>query len=60
MQSEEIRVGNVNLKCFCCGRMIPGEPTKHPVEGQEQSFCGEDCHAFFLKYREIKSEQVIK
>ncbi len=60
MTSDGLKVGNVNLKCFCCGRMIPGELTRHAVDGQERLFCAENCYEFFLKYQKIKSEQVIK
>jgi hypothetical protein len=54
MRQDEIRIGNVNVKCFCCGRMIPGEPFVKQIGKEDRLFCREDCYEFFLKYEEIK------
>ena len=52
MQDRERRrvVDVVNIKCNCCGKMIPGEPVLKEVQSKEMMFCTEDCHLLYLDY----------
>lgn len=59
MSYDEIRIGSVNVKCFCCGRMIPGEPFIKKVKNEDRRFCAEDCYEFFLRYEEIKRSRKV-
>ena len=40
----------VNIKCQCCGKMIPGRPVMKSVQDKEMMFCTEDCHILYLDY----------
>ena len=57
MTGEQIKIGNVNIKCFCCGRMVPGDGYTHRVGGEKRLFCGEDCYRFYLEYEKIKEKR---
>ena len=60
MTRDQIKIGNVNIKCFCCGRMIPEQGYTHRVGDEKKLFCGEDCYKFFLEYRKIKKMRGIR
>ncbi len=40
----------VNIKCHCCGRMIPAKPLKKKIEGKERLFCSRECDKLFREY----------
>ena len=40
----------VNIKCQCCGKMIPGKLFIANVQDREMRFCTEDCYVFYLDY----------
>ena len=42
----------VNRKCFCCGRMIPGEVFEKSTGGTVREYCSQDCIKVYAKYRE--------
>ena len=52
MQNKEGRrvVDVVNIKCHCCGKMIPGEAVIKTVQEKEMMFCTEECHILYLDY----------
>ncbi len=52
MQNKEERrvVDVVNIKCQCCGKMIPGEAFVETVQGKKMMFCAEECHILYLDY----------
>jgi predicted nucleic acid-binding Zn-ribbon protein len=41
----------VNIKCNCCGRMIPSKPYVKVVRGRTVRFCGNDCYRLYLSYK---------
>jgi hypothetical protein len=41
----------VNIKCNCCGRMIPSKPYVKQVRGKTMRFCGVDCYHVYLGYK---------
>jgi len=49
---EEIMTADaVDVKCDCCGRMIPSKPVKKTVQGRDLEFCGNDCYELYLNYK---------
>lgn len=44
----------VNVKCFCCGKMVPDEGYRGAIEGQKHLFCTKECYDFYLEYRKMK------
>jgi hypothetical protein len=45
------RLDAVNVKCMCCGKMIPRNPFERTIRGRTMLFCGEECYEFYLEYR---------
>ncbi|MDA4136586.1 MAG: hypothetical protein OK449_06290 [Thaumarchaeota archaeon] len=41
----------VNIKCNCCGRMIPSKPYVKDVRGRAMRFCGRECYKLYLSYK---------
>ncbi len=50
--SEESYYGDmVNVKCDCCGKMIPRKPFVRTVQGKKIKLCDRDCYDLYLEYR---------
>ena len=41
----------VNIKCDCCGKMIPTLPLMKVVRKEVRRFCGNDCYRLYLDYK---------
>ena len=41
----------VNIKCDCCGKMIPTKPLLKVVMREVHRFCGTDCYELYLDYK---------
>ena len=52
LTNDEVRrIDAVNLKCMCCGKMIPHNPIVKIVKEKRMLFCSEDCHKLYLEYK---------
>lgn len=41
----------VNVKCDCCGRMIPAQVLWKEVKGRKMKFCSEGCYELYMDYK---------
>ncbi len=43
-----------NIKCYCCGKMVPDEGFPVEIEGKKQLFCTKGCYNFSIEYKKFR------